>query len=151
MPAFPRRGFVVAMRAKIIFAAPLPAQFEWVIVSRWGTEGEYLALGWTLLPAPSDKPPMLLSPRRTSLARAIGESVTDSRTNFLLASSLPDNGVTVAGDFIPAKGYVRLVGVGSDLSLVSKGKSLRPDLHPSWQVQAARAFWFGEFIESSRG
>jgi hypothetical protein len=146
MQLFRRRGFVLAMRAKLISAAPLPAQFEWVIVSRWGSEGEHLALGWTMLPALPGEPPIQLVPCRTSLAHAVNPHEAGIRTSFELASSPGEN--TVAGDFVPAKGHVRLFGEGSDLQMVSKGKSLRPDLHPSWQLQAVREHWFGEFIES---
>jgi hypothetical protein len=139
-----RRGFVLAMHAKLVSAAPLPARFEWVIVSRWGAEGEHLALGWTMLPALAGDPPTELIPRRTSLARAA--DLDEVGIRFELVNSL--GGIAVAGDFVPAKGYVRLFGKGSDLQMVSKGKSLRPDLHPSWQLQAARKPWFGEFLES---
>jgi hypothetical protein len=141
-----RRGFVLAMHAKLISAAPLPAQFEWVIVSRWGAEGEYLALGWTMMPALSGESPTQLVPRRTSLACAAGPGEMGDRASFELASSLGE--ITVAGDFVPAKGYVRLFSKGSNLQMISKGKSLRPDLHPSWQLQGVRKPWFGEFIES---
>src|SRR4051794_27791879 len=110
MHLFRRRGFVLAMHAKFLFAAPLPAQFEWVIVSRWGTEGEFLALGWTLLPAVPGTSPTHLIPRRTSLARAAGADETGIRANFELTSS-PDD-IAVVGDFVPAKGYVRLFGEG---------------------------------------
>jgi hypothetical protein len=146
MYLFKRRGFVLAMRAKLVSAAPLPAQFEWLIVSRWGAEGEHLALGWTMVPALPGEPPTYLVPRRTSLARAAEMSVEGARAGFQLASSLAGE-MAVVGDFVPAKGYVRLFGKGADLQMVSKGKSLRPDLHPSWQLQAAREPWFGEFIE----
>jgi hypothetical protein len=146
MLLFRRRGFVLAMHAKLISAAPLPARFEWVIISRWGAEGENLALGWTMLPALPGEPPTHLIPRRTSLARAVGSDYSGVRASFELASSLGE--ITVAGDFVPAKGYVRLFSKGSDLEMISKGKSLRPDLHPSWQLQATRKPWFGEFIES---
>ncbi len=149
MHLFGRRGFVLAMHAKLVSAAPLPAQFEWVIVSRWGIEGEHLALGWTTLPALPGEPPIHLIPRRTSLARAARRNEGDTGVSFELASSLGE--ITVAGEFVPAKGYVRLAGKGWDLQMVSKGKSLCPDLHPSWQLQAARRPWFGEFIESGGG
>jgi hypothetical protein len=140
-----RRGFVLAMRARYISAAPLAAQFEWVILSRWGAEGEFLALGWTMLPALPNEPPIHLAPCRTSLARAVGPGEADARARFELLSSLGQT--TIAGDFVPAKGYIRLFGQGAELHMVSKGKSLRPDLHPSWQIQATREAWFGEFIE----
>ncbi len=145
MHLFRRRGFVLAMHAKFVSATPLPTRFEWVIVSRWGTEGEHLALGWTMLPAQAGDPPTHLFPRRTSLARAASPLETDTRTTFELTPSAGD--IAVVGDFVPAKGYVRLFGNGLDLQMVSKGKSLRPDLHPSWQVQGVREPWFGEFIE----
>jgi hypothetical protein len=147
MPSSPPTGFVVAMRAKLLYVAPLPARFEWVIVSRWGPSGDHLALGWTLLPALPNEVPVNLIARQTSLAVLTDIGSTDVATSFQLAPSLPDD-TTVAGDFVPAKGYVRLFGNAPSLRLVSKGQSLRPDLRPTWRIEAAHEPWFGEFIET---
>jgi len=135
------------MRAKLLYAAPLPARFKWVIISRWGPNGEYLALGWTLLPAFADEVPVHLTPSQTSLAVLADIAVASISSTFQLASSVPGE-VTVAGDFVPARGYVRLFGTASDLRLVSRGQSLRPDLHPAWRIEAVYERWFGEFIET---
>src|SRR3954454_6277878 len=119
MPLSPPRSFVVAMRAKLLYAAPLPARFEWVIISRWGPNGEYLALGWTLLPAFADEVPVHLTPSQTSLAVLADIAVASISSTFQLASSVPGE-VTVAGDFVPARGYVR-IGVKIALDLAEFG------------------------------
>jgi hypothetical protein len=142
----PRWGFVVAMRAKHIYASPLPPRFEWAIVNRWGLNGGYLALGWTLIPALPGDAPIDLMPRQTSLAVLVNMGAEASPATFGLASSLPCE-ITVAGDFVPATGYVHLFGKEPDLRLESNGQSLRPDLHPNWRIEAVHEPWFGEFIE----
>jgi hypothetical protein len=146
LPLSPPLGFVVAMRAKFIYASPLPTQFEWAIVSRWGPGGGRLALGWTLLPALPGEAPIDITVRRTSLAVLSDAGAESIPATFQLASSLPSK-ITVAGDFVPAKGYVRLLGRDSDLRLESKGQSLRPDLRSTWRIEAVHERWIGEFIE----
>jgi hypothetical protein len=147
MPLSPTRGFAVAMRAKLIYASPLPALFEWVIVSRWGRRGEQLALGWTSMSALPGEAPVHLIPHQTSLAVLVDMGAETIPATFRLASSLPGD-TEVAGDFVPATGSVRLFGGESNLRLESKGQSLRPDLRPSWRIEAAHERWFGEFIET---
>lgn len=137
----------MAMRAKLVYASPLPARLEWAIVSRWGPDGEHLALGWTSLPALQGEAPINLTVRQTSLAVLVDVGADTIPATFQLASSLPGD-ITVAGDFVPASGYVRLFGRDSDLRLESKGQSLRPDLRPSWRIEAIHEPWFGEFIET---
>src|ERR1700710_1392320 len=89
-------GFVVAMRAKVI-NVPLPARFEWLIVSRWGSELQHLSIGWTSQAAATDEAPMTLTPNKTSLAVLSDEADTQRPTTFHLAPALPGQ-VTVAGD-----------------------------------------------------
>ena len=141
----PCLGFVVAMRAKLVDATR-PSLYEWLIVSRWGTEGNYLSIAWTSLPARPGEAPIDLMPRQTALAIRREQSAAWAPATFLLASSLPE-GVTVAGDFVPAEGYVRLYGKGAKLRARSEGQCLRPELRAAWHVEATRARWIGEFIE----
>jgi hypothetical protein len=138
-------GFVVAMRAKLI-NTPHPARFEWVIVSRWGEAGERLSIGWTAAPALSGEAPINLTPNATSLAVCPPETAADTPATFHLAPSLPEQ-VTVAGSFVPAKGYVRLYGTGAKLRVQLKGLCLSCAVHSIWHVEAIRAAWLGEFIE----
>jgi hypothetical protein len=142
----PHRGFVVAMRAKLIYASPLPPRFEWAIVNRWGPNGDYLALGWTLISALPGDAPIDLMPRQTSLAVLVNMGAETGPVTFGLASSLP-RGIAVVGDFVPAAGYVALFGREPDLSLKSIGQSVCLDLRPNCRIEAVYERWVGEFIE----
>ena len=68
---------------------------------------------------------------------------------FHLAPALPGQ-VTVAGDFAPAEGRVRLYGIGPKLRVRLKGQCLSCDVPNTWLVEATRAAWIGEFIEPRR-
>lgn len=138
-------GFVVAMRAKLI-NLPLPARFEWLIVSRWGNHLQHLSIGWTSQPATAGEAPMNLTPSKTSLA--VQPEVADAETpaTFHLAPALPGQ-VTVAGDFAPAEGLVRLYGTGPQLRVRLKGQCLSCEVPNTWLIEATRANWIGEFIE----
>jgi hypothetical protein len=133
------------MRAKLIGAGRPPLS-EWVIVSRWGTHGENLSIGWTALPASEGDAPIGLVPRQTAFAVRRERSSMWTPATFRLAALLPDR-VPVAGVFVPAQGYVRLYGSGSNLRLRSEGQGLQPGLRADWNIEAARAVWIGEFIE----
>ena len=135
------------MRARLIEAA-LPARFEWVIVSRWGPGGEHLSIGWTWQPALPGEAPINLTPSKTSLAVRPAEAMADTPATFNLEPALPTK-ITVAGDFAPAEGYVRLYGVGANLRVRLKGQCLSCPRHTTWQVEATREAWLGEFIEPS--
>lgn len=134
------------MRAKLIVTAG-PPLFEWIVASRWGADGEYLSIGWTFLPAASGDAPIDLTPRRALLAVKQERAAAWAPATFVLVSALPDR-MTVAGDFVPAEGYVRLYGTGSRLRVRSKGRSLDPDLRPAWRIEATRANWIGAFVEA---
>jgi hypothetical protein len=142
-------GFVVAMRAKLT-NTPHPPCFEWVIVSRWGTGGEHLSIGWTAQPALSGEAPINLAPVKTSLALRPPQTAADTPAMFILAPALP-NEITVAGDFLPAEGYVHLYGRGAKLRVSLKGLCLSCPVRSYWEVEAARAAWLGEFIEPAPG
>jgi|SRR3984885_12125118 hypothetical protein len=148
-PCSTAHGFVVAMRAKLL-NAPNPARFEWLIVSRWGNEGENLSIGWTSQPALSGEAPINLTPNKTSLAVLPPETAADTPATFRLAPSLPGQ-VMVAGEFVPAEGYVRLYGAGLSLRVRLKGLCLSCRVRSTWEVEASRAAWLGEFIEPELG
>ncbi|HBK05885.1 MAG TPA: hypothetical protein DDZ81_08460 [Acetobacteraceae bacterium] len=138
-------GFVVAMRSKLI-GSGRPCSWEWLIVSRWGGSGEHLSIGWTSTPAPTAEAPLSLTPRQTAFAICAPGSGTGTPATFHFAACLPQR-LTVAGDFVPAHGCVRLYGSGTALRVRSKGICLDPGLRPAWDVEAARGLWVGEFIE----
>ncbi|MDR3530747.1 MAG: hypothetical protein P4L90_09365 [Rhodopila sp.] len=135
------------MRARLV-GAIRPSRFEWIIVSRFGRDGDHLSIAWTTLPARPGEAPIQLTPQQTALAvRRQGASARAAAT-FQLIRSLPE-GLTVAGDFVPAEGYVRLYGGGERLRLRSEGRCLKPGIRSDWHVSATRASWMGEFVESA--
>ncbi|MEA2791418.1 MAG: hypothetical protein QOG73_3824 [Acetobacteraceae bacterium] len=143
----PCPGFVVAMRAKLIGASN-PARHEWIIVSRWGPYGEYLSIAWTSRPAHLGTAPISLAPRQAALAVRQERPAVLTPATFTLTSSLPED-ISLAGDFVPAKGFVRLSGNGTRLRMHSEGQSLKPSLRSAWHVEATRARWIGEFFEAT--
>lgn len=145
----PSNGFVVAMRAALLDPGR-PASHEWVIVSRWGGAGEYLSIGWTETPALTDDAPINLTPLQTAFATCPGGCGAGTPTTFELSASLPGC-LRLAGDFVPAQGFVQLCGIGSTLRVRSRGVCVKPQRRLGWDVDASRAPWVGEFIEGSGG
>jgi len=142
-----RNGFVVAMRAAITTAKG-KASYEWIIVSRWGAAGEHLSLGRTKVAAlPGKAAPIHLAPRQTALASLLRLPPADGVPTFLLAQQLPAS-MRLAGDFAPAEGYVRLFGRGSGLRLTAEARCVARAILSAWRLEATRAAWIGEFIES---
>jgi hypothetical protein len=138
-------GFVVAMRARLVIQRA-PDRLEWIIVSRSGQNGEHLLISWTLLPASSGEAPILLVPRQTAVAVAQADAKRPVPTTFLLTTLLP-KGLQVAGEFLPARGYVKVFGVRPHLRVQSVGRCLQPQLHADWRIDAKRAAWFGEYFD----
>ena len=146
-PGTTRNGFVVAMRAAITTAKGTPS-WEWIIVSRWGAAGEHLSLGRTKVAAPPGKAaPIHLAPRQTALASLLRLPPVDGVPTFLLAQQLPAS-MRLAGDFAPVEGYVRLFGRGAGLRLTAEARCLGRAILSAWRLEATRAAWIGEFIES---
>lgn len=169
-------GFVVAMAADIgtaRYERPsriLRTRREWLIVSRWGLDGDYLALSSTRLTPDAISPaPIGLTPRSTSLGVLLSDRDEAGVATFLLVRRLPED-VTVAGTFFPADGFVRLYGPIEHLRLTasaryahsigrSKGEPVCgdiPDPAPNTRGAAAlhleawRRVWDGEFVEPIR-
>ncbi len=164
-------GFVMAMRGSLCtgpYDAPHrqgTAWPEWLILCRWGAEGEFLTIA-RAGPAegpPEAEPPMGLRPRTTLLGlRLVGVAGGE---DFLLARHLPE-GVTVAGTFQPSDGIVRLLGPAGALRLDAAGRSAfrrapgeagealvdLPEPAPgaadslSWRMEGRRVPWLGEFL-----
>ena len=55
--------------------------------------------------------------------------------------------MSVAGDFAPSEGYVRLYGRGTGLRLFAEARCVGRAILSAWRVEAARVAWVGEFIE----
>lgn len=165
------QGFVMAMRASLgraPYDAPHRAGLRhagWLILCRWGAEGEFLTIA-EAGPAegPADAPPPLgLRPCTTFLGLRLAGG--GEGENFLLTRHLPA-GMTVAGIFQPSDGIARLFGPASALRLEAAGRSAfrrglgeagevridAPD--PSlggaeafaWRMEGWRAPWLGEFL-----
>jgi len=161
-------GFLVAMRGSLCtgpYDAPHrqgPARAEWLILCRWGAEGEFLTIA-RAGPAegpPEAPPPMGLRPHTTLLGLRLGGAVDGE--DFLLARHLPE-GVTVAGTFQPSDGVVRLLGPAGALRLNAAGRSAfrrgpgealidlpEPAAEAadslSWRMEGRRVPWLGEFL-----
>ncbi len=171
-------GFVVAMAAEIGTARPCQSQRrretsnEWLIVARWGRDGEYLTVSRTGMGrgvgamAPIDLAPTMtcigmLTPDTGDLA--VGAHGAAASDLFTLTRHLPE-GVTVAGVFAPADGFIRLRGPVEAMLLTASARdtggptiapvdAARPgigacaDLAATWNIRASRQPWDGEFIE----
>lgn len=162
-------GFVVAMRARLSlspYGAPHRvgrAAREWLIVCRWGLEGEYLSIARAGPAEGPDArpPPEGLRPRATFLGLRLG----GEGHHFLLARHLPP-GVTVAGVFHPSDGIARLAGPAGALRLEAAGRyaylrgereqqEVRADVPDppegaveatGWSLTGLRRPWMGEFL-----
>lgn len=145
LPSSRTPGFVVAMRARLVDDVS-PFRREWVIVSRWGADGMYLSVGWTMMPAVPGEAPIHLRPRQTAVAVQRSDPFARAPVVFEFVAALPP-GLTAAGDFIPAEGHVQLYGSRERLRVRSRGQCLRPELRAAWRFEANRAVWIGEFIE----
>lgn len=163
-------GFVVAMQA-VIELAPydepmhrVSTRTEWLIVSRWGGNGEFLSLSRTGVMRDSLTAPDGLQPRTTFLGILL-PPVAAEADSFLMVRHLPA-GILVAGAFAPSDGYARLAAGDSPLSLTAAGRyahsrgayqgqrMLHDIPHPpphaasafAWHVTAVRRPWSGEFL-----
>lgn len=144
----PRNGLVMAMRAKLT-TSDGPACHEWIIVARWGVAGEHLSVGRTRVPVLAGKiAPIHLTPRQTALAGLLRLPPASGPSTFLFVQQPPAS-VSVAGDFVPAEGYVRLDGRGASPRLHAEGRFVAGAIHSAWRVEAVRAAWIGEFIEGA--
>ena len=168
-------GFVIAMAANIDFAAcSLPSRIldrsaEYLIASRWGGEGEFLAVSRTGRPCrPADAAPIGLTPQATWLGLLLSEESDYSESRFLLLRQLPA-GMVLAGRFVPADGYLRLSRAApwlhlraegrhadcadrSACALHRRGRAARaaPSALTAWHVEANRLPWHGEFVATPR-
>lgn len=140
----PGLGFVVAMRAREAGAA-LPGRQEWLVVARWGRDGEYLAISRTDVAVDTVEAPMLLLPKRTVIA--VGRRrVRPQPAAFRLAAFIPE-GITVGGTFIPASGHALLSSAAANLRLRCKALPLDAGAEAAWSLDAVAVPWIGEFIE----
>ena len=137
------------MRARVTSAKRQP-WYEWIIVSRWGAAGEHLSIGRTKVAAqPGKSAPIHLMPSQTALAGLLRMPPVSGPWTFLFAQQKPAS-LSVAGDFASVEGYARLHGAGAVPRLRAEGRCIAGAKQPAWRVDAVRAAWIGEFIESAR-
>jgi hypothetical protein len=108
-------GFIAAMAADLAFAAyDAPAVVdhraqEWVIVSVWGSNREFLTLSRTGVAVCSDAAPPGLQPFGTHLGVLLNRVLADAEeaSEYLLMRNQPPD-IPVGGVFYPTDGFVRL-------------------------------------------
>jgi hypothetical protein len=145
-PAPFRVGFVIAMRARLTTTARGAPWYEWIIVSRWGAAGEHVSVGRTKVPVSRGRTaPIYLTPRQTALAGLLRLPSLSVPPGFLFVQQQPA-AVSVAGRFAPVEGYLQLRGLDGTSRLFAEGRCA---VGPAWRVEAVRAAWVGEFIESA--
>ena len=165
-------SLVVAVAATIDIASYdtpnqiLHSETEWLIVSRWGQDGEFVAISTTGLPAiTTDHAPVGFAPQTTWLGLLMSERAATQESIFLIVRHLPRD-MQVAGVFAPADGYARLCGEPPYLSLRAEGRQahtlglhhgreVRADIpYPApktaaasaWHIDAVRYPWVGEYV-----
>ncbi len=155
------RNFKVAMHNEIGIA---PDYFrphvitiishEWLIVERYGTEGEMLTIsdaGSSPSTAPSQAPAGL-SPNNTMFGVLLHEDSANNEAVFLMVRHLP-TGESVPGSFFPVDGCVRIVDCGMVMRTGGRhahnaGGEDNPDPSPgqgfAWHFNAKRVRWVDE-------
>ncbi|HXT81946.1 MAG TPA: hypothetical protein VN702_20470 [Acetobacteraceae bacterium] len=168
-------GFVIALAGEVGTASYerpnriLRERREWLIAARWGRDGEYVSLSSTRQTPDTCSPaPIGLVPRITCLGVLLSPGGKEDVDTFLLVRRLPP-GITVAGTFSPAYGYVRLYGPVGNLRLTAAARHSadvgRRDggliacnssqevacrrTGASWHIDARRRPWAGEFVEGT--
>ncbi len=165
-------SFVAAMRAHIAIA-PYEAPFrsaadrtEWILVSRWGVDGQHLTIAQTGVAAPGDAgTPDGLQPKATFFGVLAWEEPGDGASVFLLVRRLPAQ-ISVAGIFLPTDGFARISGDPGSLRLSAGGRYAHlagmeaghevrgdvpcppPGAHgaESWRFEAEQVRWMGELF-----
>ncbi|MFI5011935.1 MAG: hypothetical protein ACHQAY_06280 [Hyphomicrobiales bacterium] len=166
------RGFVLAMSANIAlsdYAKPAAIHTrtrEWIVVSRWGGDGEYLSISTTgECDENADLAPGGLKPHNTLLGILVSECPDTPTSAFLLVRQRLQS-VHLAGIFFPAEGYVHLEGPAGTLRLSARARYSHsrgwengrevlkdvPDPAPgaaeamAWHIEAERRCWIGDLI-----
>ena len=166
------KGFVLAMSANIAvseYGRPTVIRTrirEWIVVSRWGGDGEYLSISTASECGANQRlAPNGLRPRNTLLGLLVSDSPGEPSSTFLLVRQ-PPHPVQLAGIFFPAEGYAHLMGPAGSLRLSARARYSHsrgwengreilkdvPDPAPAareamaWHIDAERCSWIGDFI-----
>lgn len=146
-PSLPPLGFVVALHGTLIDRSGVLRR-EWLIASRWGDGGAYLAIARTLVPGdPAATAPPLLTPRWSALALLDPTPDQAASPCFTFAAQCPA-GLLLAGRFAPSLGSVRVDGDAASIRLQGNVHCLPGKAHRDFQFEGVWAPWVGEFIES---
>lgn len=135
------RGFVLAMqgcrqqgRAGTTWRVASTGSC-WLVLCRWGTDGEFLSVGLAGAHA--------LAPCATLLGLLGPPPPAAGAAAFLLQSRLP-SGMALAGCFLPASGVAWLERRRGALRLSLLGRGAGTGC---WRIDAARVPWIGEAID----
>lgn len=149
------QGFVVAMRAQARCCRPgqpwlsVPEAGCWLLVTRSGRHGEFLAIGHA--GGPSDGVEVLaphgLTPRASCLG-LLGPQAPGPAGFLLQHDPMPD--LQLGGCFVPASGvaWVEEAGGRLRLSLLGRiaGGADCPWQAGTWRLEAVQAPWIGELL-----
>ncbi|HVY15284.1 MAG TPA: hypothetical protein VHB27_08655 [Rhodopila sp.] len=147
------------------------SQSQWVIVSSWGENGDFLSLSLTNIKIDTpDLAPVGLQPVRTYLAVLAARTATEEQeeSEYLLVRHRPP-GTAVGGIFHPSDGFVRVVHRNGGLTVVAHGRyahchgqhegqlvvqdipypPLGYDKARAWHLSGTRRPWVGEFDVSA--
>ncbi len=143
------------------------ARSEWIIVSSWGGNGEFLSLARTNIAVVDQAAaPRGLQPTTTHLGILLARSAAGSpeETDYLLVRNRPAD-VPVGGVFHPSDGFVRVVRQAEGTRLTAHGRyahchgsaqgkvEVRDIPNPApgfieakaWHFTAVQRPWIGEF------
>lgn len=170
-------GFIAAMAAELAFAAyssPSTVQSrasEWIIVSNWGGNRDFLTLSRTGVPVQGHDAPPGLQPCCTYLGILLSRAGADTEevSEYLLMRNQPAD-IPVGGMFHPTDGYVSLTLSDGIPSVMGHGRfahaaaslggaPVMNDVpHPApgapkacaWHLRATRRPWIGEVAAADR-
>ncbi len=172
----PQTGFIAALAAEITFGAyetPCAVDHkanEWIIVSVWGANREFVTLSYTQSAVEGDTAPPNLQPKSTHLGILLSRVLNDKDdvSEYLLMRNRPPD-IPVGGTFHPTDGFIRIVQAGHDISLTAHGRFAHavgrlhgrrvvhdvPDPPPGaaqargWHMSAVRRGWIGEYFSAA--
>lgn len=144
--SLPPLGFVVALRGTII-RPPFPSHCEWLIASRWGDDGYYLSVNRTLIRAGEEETaPSNLVPRWSTLALLNMSSTRGRSPSFRFVPRRP-SGLSLAGRFAPAFGYVRVESTEKGLRFHGGIYCLLRRYAQDFLFEGVQISWVGQFAE----
>jgi hypothetical protein len=164
-------GFIAAMAADLAFAAQSAPNTvesrdsEWIIVSNWGGNRDFLTLSRTGAAVRGHDAPPGLQPCATFLGILFSRvgAGTEEVSEYLLMRDQPAD-IPVGGVFLPTDGFVRLTRRDGIPGIVAHGRFAHaparlPGGEPAvpgtpqagaWHLNATRRPWIGEVAAAER-